>query len=200
MSERRQALLELVKNLPEDFAPYGTRERTIPDCSHGCRFALPLAGELGADWLVCSNPASHRAGLLTFEHQGCEKFEPDAFIGVDFAKPNAEHAVRIVRELKRAVRDAADLYFGGPRIAQPPPEAPPLPPTFRLVCSGCDNVWRQVIPAGEAFPRCPRCNAEDVFDANDGGWPCAAPGCDVKVGANYQGVCDDCKAEGKLPP
>jgi len=29
------------------------------------------------DWGVCVNPASPRAGLLTFEHQGCEQFEHD---------------------------------------------------------------------------------------------------------------------------
>lgn len=29
------------------------------------------------DWVICSNPESHRAGLLTFEHQGCFKFEED---------------------------------------------------------------------------------------------------------------------------
>src|ERR1700677_2840088 len=27
-------------------------------------------------WL-CGNPRSHRAGLLTFEHQGCPAFEPE---------------------------------------------------------------------------------------------------------------------------
>lgn len=26
---------------------------------------------------VCVNGASHRCGLPTFEHQGCEQFEPD---------------------------------------------------------------------------------------------------------------------------
>jgi hypothetical protein len=26
---------------------------------------------------VGGNPASHRAGLLTFEHQGCAEFEPE---------------------------------------------------------------------------------------------------------------------------
>ncbi|MGH7577399.1 MAG: DUF3027 domain-containing protein, partial [Longimicrobiales bacterium] len=45
------------------------------DCSSGCQFYLPLDGELGADWGVCTNPASHRAGKLTFEHQGCPQFE-----------------------------------------------------------------------------------------------------------------------------
>jgi hypothetical protein len=26
-------------------------------------------------WRVCGNAQSHRAGLLTFEHQGCPEFE-----------------------------------------------------------------------------------------------------------------------------
>ena len=33
-----------------------------------------IKGELGNDWGVCSNRNSHRYGLLTFEHQGCQKF------------------------------------------------------------------------------------------------------------------------------
>lgn len=44
------------------------------DCSCGCKWYNPLS-HLGGDWGVCCNPASHRAGLLTFEHQGCEHFE-----------------------------------------------------------------------------------------------------------------------------
>jgi hypothetical protein len=60
----------------DDYAPYGTAERgDAPDCSWGCRWAVRLAGALGADWLVCANPRSHRRGLLTFEHQGCGAFE-----------------------------------------------------------------------------------------------------------------------------
>lgn len=31
---------------------------------------------LGYDW-VCIQPCSPRSGLLTFEHQGCEFFEPE---------------------------------------------------------------------------------------------------------------------------
>ncbi len=38
---------------------------------------MTLAGDLGMDWGVCANPRSPRAGLLTFEHQGCEFFEYD---------------------------------------------------------------------------------------------------------------------------
>jgi hypothetical protein len=29
----------------------------------------------GMDWGVCFNPASPRAGLLNFEHCGCEQWE-----------------------------------------------------------------------------------------------------------------------------
>lgn len=65
--------------MDEDYAPYGKVERwkdpnkEYPDCSTGCKFAIPLAGKLGMDWVVCTNPESHRCGLLTFEHQGCQK-------------------------------------------------------------------------------------------------------------------------------
>jgi hypothetical protein len=29
------------------------------------------------DWGACGNPAIHRAGLLTFEHQDCPEFEQE---------------------------------------------------------------------------------------------------------------------------
>jgi hypothetical protein len=48
------------------------------DCSCGCRHFLPLQGQLGHDWGVCANSKSPRAGLLTFEHQGCAEFEAEA--------------------------------------------------------------------------------------------------------------------------
>jgi hypothetical protein len=74
MHERLHAL---VKDLPTDFEPYGERERDGPDCSCGCRWFLPLEGKLGMDWGVCANTRSPRAGMLTFEHQGCLEFESD---------------------------------------------------------------------------------------------------------------------------
>lgn len=80
MSAEHKRLLTLVKRLPEDYTPFG---KTDPDaldqyvdCSCGCKYALLLEGELGADWCVCTNPESHRCGLLTFEHQGCTKLTP----------------------------------------------------------------------------------------------------------------------------
>ncbi len=71
-------LLSIYRRLPSDFQPYGERERNDePDCSVGCKYFLQLPGNLGTDWGVCINPVSPRAGLLTFEHQGCEQFESD---------------------------------------------------------------------------------------------------------------------------
>jgi hypothetical protein len=34
-----------------------------------------LTGDVGLDWGICANAKSPRAGLLTFEHQGCPDFE-----------------------------------------------------------------------------------------------------------------------------
>ena len=73
-------LLEMVKRLPEDYKPFGELERwanpeeEYPDCSMGCKYFIELKGELGNDWGVCCNKNSHRYSLLTFEHQGCQKF------------------------------------------------------------------------------------------------------------------------------
>ena len=62
------------RKLPSDFEPYGKRPRDQglqDDCACGCRFFLRCPREEGSDWGICVNGASPRAGLLTFEHQGC---------------------------------------------------------------------------------------------------------------------------------
>ena len=70
-------LLTIMVCLPTDFEPWGERsdDERGSDCSCGCRWYATLNGPLGADWGVCTNPASPRCGLLTFEHQGCPEFE-----------------------------------------------------------------------------------------------------------------------------
>lgn len=79
--------MALAPRLPQDYDPWGGNVRwadpkqAYPDCSCGCKWArwledLPEAS-LGADWCVCTNPRSHRCGLLTFEHQGCQAWECD---------------------------------------------------------------------------------------------------------------------------
>ncbi len=83
--KHHNALWLAAKKLPEDYTPYGTNERwkdpdkPYPDCSGGCKHFYKLAtknrSELGFDWGVCACQKSHRCGLLTFEHQGCENFE-----------------------------------------------------------------------------------------------------------------------------
>lgn len=74
-SKAHAHLLKILKKFPQDYTPWGTVEREEQhhwvDCSHGCRWYLPVEGLLAMDWGVCTNPKSHRAGLLTFEHQGC---------------------------------------------------------------------------------------------------------------------------------
>jgi hypothetical protein len=71
-------LWSVCKKLPDDYQPYGSTERAhYPDCSSGCLHFVVLEGPAGSDWGICKNAASHRAGLLTFEHQGCLMFAPD---------------------------------------------------------------------------------------------------------------------------
>ncbi len=88
--DEHKRLLKLVRRLPQDYTPFGDDPRKRgnrfgPDCSGGCRWYRPLDGPLGADWGVCTNPKSHRCGLLTFEHQGCWAFE--AFRKSDLDNP-----------------------------------------------------------------------------------------------------------------
>lgn len=84
MIDTHTVLFTLLKRLPTDYSDYGGEiERwadsdNYPDCSCGCRWFLPLDGELAYDWGVCGNPNSPRAGLLTWEHQagrGCYEME-----------------------------------------------------------------------------------------------------------------------------
>ena len=81
MNAQHDLLWTVCRKLPTDFEPYGERDRDTADpcgdCSCGCRHFVPLKGDLGFDWGVCANSASPRAGLLTFEHQGCPQFEPE---------------------------------------------------------------------------------------------------------------------------
>ena len=75
-----EQLWKLAHSLPTDFEPYGKRSRDDggADCSCGCQYFHPLEGARGADWGICTNPKSPRAGLLTFEHMGCKDFEGGA--------------------------------------------------------------------------------------------------------------------------
>jgi hypothetical protein len=71
-----KSLFKILKILPTDYSNYGgeverwkDESKAYPDCSCGCKYFLPLKGDLEFDWGVCSNPESPRAGLLTWEHQ-----------------------------------------------------------------------------------------------------------------------------------
>lgn len=76
LSNMRDKLLKVVRMLETDYEPYGKAKRGGRDCSLGCHHFVSLAGGSRNDWGVCANPDSPRAGLLTFEHQGCAAFEP----------------------------------------------------------------------------------------------------------------------------
>lgn len=77
MGNLHKHLLTIVPKRLMDYEPYGVQERDSGDCSWGCKWAAWLEDE-PADWLVCTNPNSHRCGLLTFEHQGCSAFEGES--------------------------------------------------------------------------------------------------------------------------
>ena len=70
-------LLSITFRHDADFWPYGKLEREnyhCSDCSCGCHYFIELRDPFSGDWGICANRKSHRCGLLTFEHQGCEKF------------------------------------------------------------------------------------------------------------------------------
>lgn len=82
--KRHKALWAACKCLPQDYTPYGKEKRwadpkkAYPDCSGCCLYYEqlydPVNNHDDTDWGVCTNPKSHRCGLLTFEHQGCLQF------------------------------------------------------------------------------------------------------------------------------
>ena len=70
-------LFQIVSRLETDFEPFGrVTQDGHPDCSNGCRHFVKLAHGAADQWGVCGNHLSPRAGMLTFEHQGCAAFEP----------------------------------------------------------------------------------------------------------------------------
>jgi hypothetical protein len=94
-----EKLLRIIRKLDEDFKPFGRILRDDqPDCSCGCRHFTRLAHDVGEDWGVCINHESPRAGLLTFEHQGCSVFEP---ITVDHSLADSQ--------LRRIIAEASEL-------------------------------------------------------------------------------------------
>jgi hypothetical protein len=54
----------------------------------GCAFFILLDGAFIRDWGVCANSASSQDGIATFEHAGCDQFEPSA-MGWSGAIPSA---------------------------------------------------------------------------------------------------------------
>jgi len=71
ISKRKHSLL---KKCCKDWDAYMKGEMGVDnfkvDCSCGCYFFFNLQDS--GDWGVCCNPESPRAGLLTWEHQGCQ--------------------------------------------------------------------------------------------------------------------------------
>lgn len=56
-----ERLWKVARRLDSDYEPYGKAERDGSDCSCGCRHFVKLAGDVGNDRGVCSNPGSPRA-------------------------------------------------------------------------------------------------------------------------------------------
>ncbi|MGP4102178.1 DUF3027 domain-containing protein [Nonomuraea sp. KM90] len=53
----------------------GYQEEWYSEQCGGCRFWLPLAGEMGRDYGACANPAAPFDGRVRFEHDGCAAFQ-----------------------------------------------------------------------------------------------------------------------------
>lgn len=114
MSERSDQFWPVLTRLDTDYEPYGKRSNNErgADCSCGCKFFKPLYderdGSWDCDWGVCINPKSPRAGLLTWEHQGCHHYEDDpALFELESTVASAEaHAARQAAEKMREAATA----------------------------------------------------------------------------------------------
>ena len=117
--QTHEQLWQIVRKLPTDFGPYGQVKReTICDCSSGCRWFHVLAGSRSRDWGVCANQQSPRAGLLTFEHQGCLQFEEDP--RWDFLEtPKGRDARLLFEEREEELRKWRQSHpYRGPRATR----------------------------------------------------------------------------------
>jgi hypothetical protein len=107
-----EKLIQVVRRLETDYAPFGKADHDGPDCSCGCRHFVKLAHEIGNDWGVCSSPESPTSGLLTFEHQGCTAFQA---ITVDRNLTDAQ--------LRHLIGEASQILQDR-RLEHVPPTAP----------------------------------------------------------------------------
>lgn len=76
-SPDHKRLWETCRDQADYLSGRDTDNHNKPDCQNACRYFFPLAGDVGADWGVCTEPRSPRAGLLTYEHMGCPYFEQE---------------------------------------------------------------------------------------------------------------------------
>ncbi|MFF3842510.1 DUF3027 domain-containing protein [Streptomyces sp. NPDC001930] len=52
----------------------GYRDEWFDEQCGGCRFWIPLSGDLGLDWGACTHADSRFDGRVRFEHDGCEHY------------------------------------------------------------------------------------------------------------------------------
>lgn len=64
-----------IQHRNRDTASDDYREQWYSGQCGGCWFYVPLAGEYGYDWGVCTNSRSPFDRRAMFEHDGCEAFE-----------------------------------------------------------------------------------------------------------------------------
>jgi len=113
-SDTHKRLCVTVPVLETDYSVYGggverwSEDIPYPDCSCGCKWAAWLEGR--SDWCVCTNPASPRRGLLTFEHQAGHKcYERDAVkeLRADRGKWRLKPAPVTLRDVQRNALETA---------------------------------------------------------------------------------------------
>ena len=130
-----EELWEACRRLPSDWEPHGQRQwhgrrEARPDCDT-CRWFVELL-RTAPDWGVCANPASERAGLLSFREQGCWQHEP--------GKERRYRATRsarcdFMRGFEAFLREQAAEFIKAEvhRANDPSPEDEPPAPTPRQV-------------------------------------------------------------------
>jgi len=106
MEASDEQLSDVCRKLPTDHEPCGAGG---PNCE-ACRWFQPLLRAGALDWGVCANAQSPRAGLLTYQEQGCPHFEQAEEPADDETwRRRTDFKDRVANVLEEALFDYADL-------------------------------------------------------------------------------------------
>lgn len=127
----------------------GYREEWYSEQCGGCRFWLPLSGELGRDYGACANPASPFDGRVRFEHDGCEAFQESGAWSTPEDHDAHRRWMTYLRTLDSMDEGGLDLLRAA--LAEEPDREMALAVILRALEVGASErqEWIELAPPGE---------------------------------------------------